>query len=420
MELPESASRYQAIFEAAIDGIITINTKGLIDSVNQSAAQIFGYDKEEMVGQNVSMLMPSPDRENHDQYLANYLRTGDAKIIGIGREVTGQKKNGKTFPFRLSISEVRTKHLHLFIGIVHDISEIIEAEKKLELLNSELEVKVEERTGQLTEAVNKLLNTNNLLEHQVEKREQIEKELLDSQKELEIALEKEKELNDLKSKFVTMASHEFRTPLGTILSSASLIQKYTEADTQEKREKHIGRIKNSVQNLVNILDDLLSIGKIEEGATELKPSDFDIVELGSEIVAQMQGTAKPGQTVEFNSQWDRKMVRLDPQLFKNICFNLISNAIKYSPEGKMIQVSLLDCGNCFELMVKDEGIGIPEEEQKHMFERFFRANNVTNIQGTGLGLSIVKSYADLMKGELRFESKLDEGTSFFVKLPFKL
>jgi PAS domain S-box-containing protein len=419
MEISESLSRYQAIFEAAIDGIITIDREGVIQSVNPSAARIFGYEKEEMLGRNVSILMPSPDRERHDQYIRNYLETGVGKIIGIGREVVGEKRDGTLFHFRLSISEVKMDNLHIFTGIVHDITEIKEAEEKLSQLNAELEKKVEERTNQLTEAANKLLKTNTKLQSQIEQRLKTEKALLESQKELQLALEKEKELGELKSKFVTIASHEFRTPLSTILSSSSLIAKYTDSETQAKREKHINRIKNSVNNLVNILNDLLSIGKIEEGKTEVKPEEFDLVELMDEITGQMQESAKEGQLIKLKSDWKKKEVRLDQHLLKNICLNLVSNAIKYSPEGSVIDLCLCDEGDVFIFKVVDKGIGIPEEEQKNLFERFFRANNVTNIQGTGLGLSIVKSYAELMGGEVRCESILDEGTTFFVKLPYK-
>lgn len=413
-------SRYEAILEAAIDGIITISPDGIIESVNNSAAKIFGYEKGEMVGRNVSILMPSADADHHDGYIANYLKTGKKKIIGIGRDVVGKKKDGSLFPFRLSISEVTIDDTHLFTGIVHDISEIREAEKTIFELNEKLEKKVEERTDQLTEAVNKLLNTNTKLQSQVEKRKKIEEALRESQRELEIALQKEKELNELKSKFVTMASHEFRTPLSTILSSSTLIGKYTDAETQAKREKHINRIKNSVNHLVNILNDLLSIGKIEEGKTEVKPEEFDLVQVLDEIMEQMEQNTKQGQQLQLKSDWVKKKVVLDSYLFRNICLNLISNAIKYSPEGKEIDICICEHESGFIFKVVDHGIGIPEEEQKGLFERFFRANNVTNIQGTGLGLSIVKSYTNLMGGEINFESKLGEGTTFFVKLPLKI
>lgn len=413
-------SRYEAILEAAIDGIITISPDGIIDSVNNSAAKIFGYSKEEMVGSNVSILMPSADADHHDGYIANYLKTGKKKIIGIGREVVGKRKDGSLFPFRLSISEVSIDGTHFFTGIVHDVSEIREAERTIFELNEKLEKKVEERTEQLTDAVNKLLTTNTKLQSQIERRLKFEEALKESQRELEIALEKEKELNELKSKFVTMASHEFRTPLSTILSSSTLIAKYTDAETQAKREKHIGRIKNSVNHLVNILNDLLSIGKIEEGRTEVKPEEFDLVQLLDDIMEQMQENTKPGQSLAIKSDWESKMVKLDPYLFKVICLNLISNAIKYSPEGKEIDICICNQEEGFLFKVVDRGIGIPEEEQKSLFERFFRANNATNIQGTGLGLSIVKSYTTIMGGEISFESKLGEGTTFFVKLPLKI
>ena len=267
----ESAERLKAVFRSAIDGIITIDRRGIMESVNDSAATLFGYSREEMVGNNVSMLMPEPDRSQHDGYISRYLETGIPRVIGIGREVTGRRNDGSLFPFRLSLSVVELPDNILFTGVVHDISEIKRAEEQLRALNTELEARVLERTDQLTEAVNRLLQTNRDLKREVEERRRAEYALQQSQEELRRALDKEKDLNELKSKFVTLASHEFRTPLGTILSSASLIARYADSSAQDRREKHIGRIRSAVQNLNGILDDFLSLGKLEEGRIEPRP-----------------------------------------------------------------------------------------------------------------------------------------------------
>lgn len=236
-------------------------------------------------------------------------------------------------------------------------------------------------------------------------------------------LDKERELNELKSRFVSMASHEFRTPLSTILSSADLLDKYQNPkfageEYHEKKQKHLTRIKSSVHNLTGILNDFLSLDKLTAGKVTNNPSEFNIKSLIEDIIDMMNDLKKQGQTIIYNHSGNDK-VFLDIQTIKNIAINLISNAIKYSEANKEIIVHSTTSENTFELSVKDQGIGIPEVEQKHMFERFFRAGNVTNIQGTGLGLNIVKKYLDLMNGSITFTSKLNQGTTFYIKIPLE-
>lgn len=235
--------------------------------------------------------------------------------------------------------------------------------------------------------------------------------------EIKRALDQERVLNNLKSRFVSMASHEFRTPLSTIMSSVTLIGRYKDANYEDKREKHIDRIKSSVKNLNNILNDLLSLGKLEEGKIHVQPERFNLYTFTQEIVEEHLAVAKKGQEITFSCACDKQEVLLDKHLLKNIFHNLISNAIKYSPENKTIAVKMAVDPRHVNIDIIDQGMGIPEEEQKHLFERFFRAHNVTNIQGTGLGLNIVKEYIHLMGGEITFISKLNEGTTFQIHLP---
>ena len=237
-----------------------------------------------------------------------------------------------------------------------------------------------------------------------------------AEQEIMKALAKEKELNELKSRFVTMASHEFKTPLSTILSSSSLIAKYKDEQTQPKREKHVERIKTNVNQLNRLLNDFLTIGRLEEGKTMNDPVEFDLVALGKAVTEEMQMQAKGEQRVLFNVKGKANHVYLDEQLIKNILNNLLSNAIKYSPNGQDVFLNFIFDGDTVTLEIKDQGIGIPETEQGHLFERFFRAKNTTNIQGTGLGLNIVKKYVEMINGKINFESKLNEGTTFWVTL----
>ncbi|MBP7931298.1 MAG: HAMP domain-containing histidine kinase, partial [Chitinophagaceae bacterium] len=255
------------------------------------------------------------------------------------------------------------------------------------------------------ESVNKQIEKlNEELEHKVEVRTQ----------ELSKALSKERELSDLKSRFVSMASHEFRTPLSTILSSVSLIGKYVEADEQDKRDKHILRIKSAVNNLTDILNEFLSLGKIEEGKIQLHLSTFNIKEQVQLIISEIRPILKNRQFIKYTHEGFTQ-VNLDTSLLRNIIINLVSNAIKFSPEDATIWVDSKCVDNEIVLNITDEGLGIPEEDMKHLFERFFRGKNVVNIQGTGLGLHIVSKYVELMGGTIQAASTLEKGTRFTIK-----
>lgn len=268
--------------------------------------------------------------------------------------------------------------------------------KEIKALNADLEKRVRNRTMVLQEALDELEKTKEEIRH---------------------ALEKEKQLNELKSRFVTMASHEFRTPLSTILSSVQLIAKYDTEATSDKRAKHVTRIKSAVNNLTEILNDFLSLGKLEEGAIYANPSEFNLVEMVEELAQEMKSVTKDGQGISYRHSGNDKKVCLDKKFLKNILINLTSNAIKFSPEGKNIEISSLINNSHIEIKVKDHGIGIPEEDKEHLFDRFFRASNATNIQGTGLGLNIVSKYVELMNGTIGCKSKLGEGTTFNVEFP---
>ncbi|QNF33629.1 hybrid sensor histidine kinase/response regulator [Adhaeribacter swui] len=272
---------------------------------------------------------------------------------------------------------------------------------EIQKLNTELEQRVMVRTQELAEAVIKLEETN--------------KSLFEAQQEIKKALQKEKELNELKSRFVTIASHEFRTPLSTVLSSASLIGKYKLTEDDEKRQKHVNRIKSAVSNLTGILNDFLSLSRIEEGKIYNVPTSFALEPFAAGIVEEMQGYLKVGQQIHFQHQGQPDQVTLDKQLLKNILLNLLSNASKYSAEGKNIYLTTTITPETIILRVQDEGIGIPEADQTHLFTPFFRAQNATNYEGTGLGLNIVKRYVDIMQGTLTYESILQVGTTFTVQ-----
>ena len=413
--ISDVASRLDAIIQTVVDGIITISDRGIIESVNPATCTLFGYEVPEMIGQNISMMMPMPHSHAHDGYLHNYLTTGHKKIIGIGREVLGKKKDGTTFPFWLAVSEVNLGGKRLFTGIVHDMTEQKKAEAELVTLNQELEGRIAERTERLSDVVNKLLATNQQLYHEIQERKAAEQSLLLLQVELQQALKKEQDLGLLKTRFVSMASHEFRTPLSTILSSASLMDQYTQTEQQDKRHRHFLKIKNSVEMLTMLLNDFLSVSRLEEGKVELHLEKFNFHTFCQEVIDEMNSLLKKGQCIVTNHKSDGLMVEMDRKLLKLILINLISNASKYSDADKIVLCETKMVGQHFSISIIDEGMGIPEEDKIHMFDRFFRASNAINIKGTGLGLHIVRRYAEMMDGELTFVSTLGKGSTFTVK-----
>ncbi|RBL88844.1 sensor histidine kinase [Chitinophaga flava] len=237
-----------------------------------------------------------------------------------------------------------------------------------------------------------------------------------SESELRQALDKEKELNVLKSRFVSIASHEFRTPLSTVLSSTYLLEKYTTTEDQPKRMAHIQKISSAVHMLTDILNDFLSLGKIEEGKILVRPSLVEIKKYVEKILTETEGLKRGQQQLIYTHEGPIEST-LDGTLLRHILTNLVSNALKFSPDNGIVYIHTLSAPGYFNLSVRDTGIGITAEDQQHLYERFFRGSNVESIQGTGLGLHIVSKYAELMKGQVTCNSEPDKGTEFIVHIP---
>jgi PAS domain S-box-containing protein len=387
----------QALFEYATEGIIIADRTGKIIRANPSSEKLFGYENGELIDQKIEILVPTRFSNTHEKHRNDYAKNPHPRSMGKGLDLYGKKKNGNEFPVEISLSHYKKNDELLVIAFIIDVSERKVAEEKIKKINAELELKVEERTKILKETLH---------------------ELEASKDELSQALEKEKELNDMKSRFVTMASHEFRTPLSTILSSASLIGKYKVTDEEEKRRKHVDRIKSAVSNMTMILNDFLSAGKLEEGKISVSLVSIDIPSYVSESLGELSNFLKKGQEIKYDHQGNKDFV-CDKQFLRNIIINLVSNSSKFSPENKQIEITTINRNSELEIVIKDYGMGIPVDEQKNLFERFFRAKNASNIQGTGLGLSIVAKYVEVLQGTLRFESELNKGTIFYIKLPLQ-
>ena len=399
--------KFKAVFQNASLGILVVDETGTITLANNFLITLFGYsDESELIGKKLEILIPQRYHHQHVADRQNFTEHPTTRPMGMGRDLFGITKNGRELPLEISLSSYSNDDGVFSIAFISDITSRIEAQnklreqrlelasmnKKMEALNEELEKKVEARTSKLQETMQKLEA---------------------SKDELSKALSKEKDLGDLKSAFVSMASHEFRTPLSTILSSASLLAKYKLTEDQEKRDRHIQRIKSSVINLNNILNEFLSLGKIEDGKITAHESVFDIKELVSLQINEMTEILKPGQKVTYSHTGNNE-VRLDEVLFKNILINLLSNAIKFSAENKPVLITTNVSDRELIFSIKDEGMGISKKDQAHLCEIFFRAGNAINIPGTGLGLHIVARYVEMMNGTIEIKSELDKGTEIIL------
>ncbi|WP_420581734.1 ATP-binding protein, partial [Reichenbachiella sp.] len=333
-----------------------------------------------------------------------------------GRDLVALKKDGSTFPVEISLNVAKVDEEEVTIAHVIDITrrreaeiELKRSEEQLLVYAAELEQRVQDRTKKLNEAIDDLQKSNTDLEMQI-------KERVKAENEARIALEKEKELNELKTRFVSMASHEFRTPLSAILSSVSLIGKYISDENRDKKLKHINRVKSSVGELTGILNDFLSMDRLDAGKLTVSARDLIICDFLHEITDEMSELMKKDQVLDLKCNSPEGMFCTDSQILKQVLVNLLSNAIKYSPEGGKVILDTILEDKELTIRVIDHGIGIPKEDQKHLFDKFFRANNASHIQGTGLGLNIVKKYLELIQGTINFESTEGQGSTFTLKL----
>lgn len=393
-KIEQERKRFDALLEHVSMGILETNKFAEIININQFALNLFGYNKDELLFKKIELLIPARFHDRHVGHRDAYINYPKNRPMGVGMDLFAVKKDGTEFPVEVSLSHYIRDGEQCVIAFISDISIRKKSEMEIKKLNDELEEVVEQRTKELKQAIHDL---------------QLSKE------ELSSLLEKEKELSELKSRFVSMASHEFRTPLSTVLSSVYLLQQYKTTEDEPKREKHFKRIISSVNMLTDILNDFLSVGKIEEGKIYVRYSEFDIQKLVASIAEELRNNLKKGQTIR-NHHEGNPFVLLDLSLFKHIVMNLVSNASKFSPDGSLIEIKTVSDNEQVILSVKDYGMGISQEDQKHLKERFFRGANAANIQGTGLGLHIISKYAELMNGIVECRSELGRCTEFIVTL----
>ena len=401
---------FREIFQSMSEGIVMVDESGKIAIANHVAEQLFGYERDELNSIMMESLLPERYRSRHLTFRKSFNAHPEPRRMGVGRDLTALRKDGSEFPVEISLSYTHVVGQLFVMAFISDISlrkkaeeALRRSEEQLIVYAAELEQKVQARTEALNNSIVKL-------EEEVSERKKAEEEARKS-------LEKERELNELKSKFVSIASHEFRTPLSTVMSSAALIQKYKDKQDWEKVDKHVHRIKSSVNHLTLILNDFLSLGKLEEGKVVINKESINLETFMHEISEEVKAFLKEGQKIKIQCEAETLQIDSDSQILRNIMFNLISNASKYSEPDRTIYLSCSKNHKGIAFSIRDEGIGIPKEDHKHLFERFFRASNAGNIQGTGLGLNIVKRYVGLLNGNITFDSDYGRGSTFIVSIP---
>jgi len=490
---------FKILSEAVSEGIVIVNTSHIIVETNDSANQIFGYEKKELVGQHLDILIPNQYRRGHNEHVSGFMEKGQKRQMGRGRDLYGRRKDGSEFPVEAGLNPFSVYENDYVMALVIDISVRKKAEqelqhwakifneslneififdsKTLQFLNvnkgalknigysleelktmTPLDIKpdfdkaqfVEKITPLLEDSLEKLkfnsvhkrkdgtlypvevhLQKSSLRENDMlvaiilditeqEKYTQKLEETVDQRtRQLQKALTKEQELGELKTKFLSLVAHEFKTPLSGIMTSATLAGKYPKEEQQEKREKHLKTIRGKVKYLNNIINDFLSIERLESGKFTYSFSKFPISKVVNEVIYDANMLLKENQHIEYPDQIDAIYLNFDEKILELILTNLINNAIKYSSEESTVNIVVEENEGTLVFYICDEGIGIPEAEQKYIFNRYFRAENALLNQGTGIGLNIVKTHLENLGGTITFTSIEGKGSEFKVSIPLE-
>ena len=401
---------FNILFEAVSEGVIVVDATQKIVAANASAESMFGYQKGSLINESLQILIPSKYHPNHGSHFKDFIKKSSRRKMGQGRDLYGITKNKKEFPLEVGLNPFNMNDKTYIMALVVDISVRKETEKEIEILNSQLEKKINERTSELNNKIIQLKQLNLNFEEEIKKRVIVEKKL-------KVALKKEIELNDLKTKFLSLVSHEFKTPLSGILTSTILLEKYKLSEQQDKRDKHLKTITNKVHYLNNILNDFLSIERLDSGKINYKFTTFNLSKVINEVIYNSNMLLKSGQRINIPQNIDEYNLHQDEKILELSLSNLLHNAIKYSPENTSIDFEINRKGKNIIFKVIDHGIGIPDRDQKHLFNRYFRAENVLTYPGTGIGLNIAKVHLKSLGGKIKFTSEENKGSTFIIKLP---
>lgn len=403
---------FNLLFEAVSEGVIVVDESQNIVATNASVEQMFGYESKELIGKALNILIPKSYRAGHGQHVEGFLHQNVSRKMGIGRDLNGLRKDSSVFPLEIGLNPFKFNDRTYVMALVIDVSIRKIQDQQILDLNLQLEEKVLRRTRELINAVDELKAVNSRLEAENKKR--IEAEL-----KTQVALKKEIELNELKTKFLSLVSHEFKTPLSGILTSTMLLGKYKLTEQQENRDKHIKTITDRVHYLNNILNDFLSIDKLETGKIKYNYKDFKLSKVINEVVYNSNLLLKEGQRIKYPENIDDMYLFQDEKIVELALSNLVHNALKYSPENSTIDIDVIQDYENTTFIIRDEGIGIPEKDKKNIFNRYFRAENALLTQGTGIGLNIVKTHLENLGGKIKFVSQENVGTKFNITIPNK-
>jgi len=400
---------YKICFDSLLEGLCITNEEGRIVIINSAFEEIFGYDEAELLGKKIERLIPESHRSLHIKHFQNYLKSPKKYKKGKGREFIGLHKNGRILDLEIGLNYFEYEGVFFAKALVSEIGTRKQKELRIKEKNRNLEFEVQERTSQLIRVVSKLESSNLKLKEKI-------KEKIIAENRAKIAFEKEKELNMMQKKFISMVSHEFKTPLSGMMTSASLIEKYNETQGNKKISNHAGTVKRLVIQMNSILDDFISLEKTESENYPLRLSKFKFCDLINKIVNDAQVILKEGQRIEVTPCELPIEVWQDKKVVEIIVNNILYNAIKYSPVHSVIKIKIRR-NDLLKISVEDPGIGIPKEAQQYIFDRFFRANNALTIQGTGIGLNTVKRYLEKLNGSIEIKSEENQGTKVILKLP---
>ena len=477
----EAEIRQRTILEKMADGVITTDEKGIINSINQAGEQIFGYPASEVIGKNIKMLMPSPYHEEHDNYIANYLNTGKAKIIGRSRQLEGLHKDGTKFPLDFAVNELTINGQRMFSGIVRDITEQVLANKIIQASASRLQMVLDNvidgiititDTGivqSFNPAAEKIFGykADEVIGHNVKMlmpdsyakkhdgylrnyKQSGKKNIIGTGREVEgrrkdnstfpmdLAVSdmlidgehlysgiirditERKRVEKMKNEFISTVSHELRTPLTSIRGSLGLVMGGTVGELPESVKEMLTIAANNTERLLLLINDILDIQKIESGMLTFRFHDVELKPFLQQAVSANQAYAEQYGVQFILRHIDEPVsVYADKDRLMQVMNNLLSNAAKFSPRGGTVEISLACHESMIRISVSDHGDGIPEYFHAKLFDKFTQADSTDARQkgGTGLGLSIARLIVKKHGGRINFISKQDVGTTFYFDLP---
>ncbi|MBE0688928.1 MAG: PAS domain-containing sensor histidine kinase, partial [Anaerolineae bacterium] len=362
--LQSSEEKYRALVNFAPDPIVIVDDTGHIVLVNERMQKFFDYQSSELIGQPVEMLIAEDLRDIHPTYRTRYMSAPVSRTMGENRNLTIKSKDGTKIPVHISLRPIETGGEHLIMAYIVDVT----SQRKLE-------------------------------------------------ESLRAALTKEKELSELRTRFISMVSHDFRTPLTVIRSSTDILEIYHERLDEERKAEHFDKIRKQIERMISLLNDVLAISRSDAGKTPFNPVQQNLDQFCRGMAHEFQSAPDAKHTLVYASSDEAIHIPFDEKLMQQALINLLANAFKYSPEGSTVHLDLSFDEDDAVIQVKDSGIGIPKANQTHLFETFHRAGNVGTIQGTGLGLAIVKRSVEAHGGTIGFETRIAAGTTFTIRLP---